>query len=77
MARIEYTVAREAKVRVSIVDVQGRVVASLVEGVQPPGRYQTAWDPAAAHSGRVEAGMYFVRYEAPGKTTVKRLALTR
>jgi len=77
MARIEYTVAREAKVRVSIVDVQGRVVASLVEGVQPPGRYQTAWDPAAAHSGRVEAGMYFVRYDAPGKTTVKRLALTR
>ena len=76
-ARIEYTVAREVKVRMSVVDVQGRVVATLVDGVQRPGRYQAAWNGEGTRGGRAAAGMYFVRYEAPGKTMVKRLALTR
>lgn len=75
VARIEYTVAREAKVRVSIVDLQGRVVADVVNGVQGPGRYQAVWNGEGAR-GRVPAGMYFVLFGAGGKTGTKRIMLT-
>ena len=77
MARIEYTVPREAKVRVSIVDIQGRTVATVVDAVKQPGRYQSVWNGENVRGGRAPAGMYFVRYEAPGKVAVKRVTLTR
>ncbi len=74
-ARIEYTIAREAKVRVSIVDLQGRVVADVVNGVQGAGRYQAVWNGEGAR-GRMPAGLYFVRFDAGGKTGTKRIMLT-
>jgi hypothetical protein len=75
-ARIEYTVPRAAKIRVTIVDLQGRTVAKVVDGIQNPGRYQAVWTGDGGR-GRVSAGMYFVRYEGGGKVAVKRVALTR
>ncbi len=76
VARIEYTVPREAKVRVSILDLQGRLVSKVVDLVQRPGRYQAIWS-GSGDRGRVAAGMYFVRFEGGGKVAVKRIALTR
>ena len=76
MARIDYAVAREGRVKIGIVDIQGRTVATLVDGVQRPGRYTATWSGAVAR-GMAPAGVYFVRYEAGGKSMVKRLLLTR
>ena len=75
-ARVDYTVAQAARVRLTIVDLQGRLVATLHDGVQPAGRYQTVWNGENA-LGRAPVGMYFVRYQAAGKNAVKRLMLTR
>ena len=62
--------------RLTIVDLQGRLVATLRDGVQPAGRYQAVWSGKSV-LGRAPAGMYFVRYQAAGKSTVRRLLLTR
>ena len=75
-ARVDYTVARETRVRLTIVDLQGRLVATLHDGVKPAGRYQAVWNGENA-LGRAPVGMYFVRYQAAGKSAVKRLMLTR
>jgi flagellar hook assembly protein FlgD len=75
-ARIDYSVAKETAVKVRVVDVQGRTVATLVDRVQPVGRYQVQWR-GETPSGRAPAGMYFVRYEASKFVATKRLALTR
>jgi len=73
-ARIDFTVAREAHVRLSVLDIQGRRVATLADAVYPAGRYQTVWD-GRSDRGRAPAGLYLVRYEWPGQQSVRRLLL--
>jgi hypothetical protein len=76
LTHIGFTVAREAWVRLSVVDVQGREVARLVEGIQRPGSYQATWS-GRTERGKAPAGLYFVRYQRPGKDVARRLVLTR
>jgi len=73
-ARIDYAVPQQSKVRLSVLDVQGRVVAVLVDGVVKAGRHQAVWSGQMTR-GTAAAGMYFVRYEAGGKSFVKRVVL--
>jgi hypothetical protein len=73
---VEFTVPREARVRVSIADVMGRELVVLADGVHQPGRYQATWS-GKTDRGDAPAGLYFARYQMPGKTIVQRLALTR
>ncbi len=73
-AQIEYMLPREASVRLSVVDVQGREVALLASGLLNPGRYTATWSGNTAR-GPAARGVYFVRYQAGGKTFTKRLVL--
>ena len=75
-AVIEYVVAREARVKLTVVDLQGRTVAVLHDGVKAAGRHQVSWTTSRS-AGRLAAGVYFVRYEAAGTVMTKRLLLTR
>ena len=73
---IQYLVGRGGRVRLDLVDVAGRVVATLADQVQPPGRYLAAWD--GRHEGRrVPSGLYVVRLTAPDGTSVRKLATIR
>ena len=74
VARVEVTVAREARVRLSVVDVLGRRVSQLLDAVHRPGRHQAAWD-GMSKSGRAPAGLYLLRFEWPGQSSVRRLLL--
>ena len=70
--RVEYALPREARVRLTIADLQGRALAVLVDGVRPAGRHAARWEAAAAR-----AGIYFVRLEAGGHVAARRFAVTR
>ena len=74
--QVGFSVAREARVRLTVLDVQGRRVAQLAHGVYRPGRYQAVWDGATEH-GRAPAALYFVRYEWPGMSAVRRVIMVR
>jgi len=74
--QIQYAVARAGRVRLSVVDVAGRVVMTLVDGIQPPGRYRLAWDGTDGGQG-LAAGLYFVRLTASDRSVVKRLVTMR
>jgi hypothetical protein len=73
---VEYTVPREAMVRLSVLDVQGRVAARLADELKPPGRYLTTWD-GMGEGGRMAAGLYSVRCATPGANAVRRVVLAR
>jgi hypothetical protein len=75
-ARIDYALARQAHVHLGVVDVQGREIAVLADGVAQPGGYQVMWDGSTTR-GRAPAGVYFVRLLTDGQTFVRRIALTR
>jgi hypothetical protein len=74
---IDYAVPREARVCLTVVDLQGRRVARLAEGTFPPGRYHAEWSGELERGGPAPAGVYFIRYQAPGKDLVRRIVIAR
>jgi hypothetical protein len=74
--RIDFTVSRDARVRLSVLDAQGRVVADLANGTRAAGEYHATWD-GRLRSVPAPAGLYFVRYEGPDRNVVRRLVLMR
>jgi hypothetical protein len=74
--QIGFALPVEAPIRLTVVDVQGRTVATLAEGRWPAGRHAVRWlgGDGAARRG---AGVYFVRYDAGGRTFTHRLVLAR
>jgi minor extracellular serine protease Vpr len=74
--RVDFAVPRDSRVNLSLYDMQGRRVATLVEGVVPAGRHQATWNGTSG--GRTApAGIYFVRMQAPGVNLTRRLVVTR
>ena len=74
--QMDFAVAREANVRLEVIDLQGRSVETLADGNYTPGRYRVSWDGRTSN-GTVPAGVYFVRYQTPGKSYVKKFSLSR
>jgi len=70
-AAVDFTVGRETRVRITVVDLAGREIARLAEGLRPPGGHRAVWNGRVG-PGRAPAGMYFIRCEADGITLVRR-----
>ncbi|MDP7031769.1 MAG: S8 family serine peptidase [Gemmatimonadota bacterium] len=62
--RIGYAVPTPSRVRLSVFDVGGRLVARLLDGPVSAGRHHAVWDGRDAHGSVVAPGVYFCRYEA-------------
>jgi hypothetical protein len=65
------------RVKVTIYDVTGRVVANLVDGSRPPGRQEASWDGKSLTGELVPAGVYFVHLRSGTYTETKKLVLVR
>jgi len=72
---IAFALPREARVRLTVLDLQGREVRVLADGVLPAGRHVRSWNDDAQH--RAAAGIYFVRLAADGRTWVRRMVRVR
>lgn len=75
--RLLYTLDREGEIRLTVHDVQGRLVAELERGMRPAGRHTATWSGRDAGGARVAAGIYVVRLESAGETRTQRVALLR
>ena len=74
--RIPFALPANAHVRLNVMDVQGRMVANLVDAVFSAGRHEVMWD-AAKGGGQVRPGMYFVRLEVAGRHFVRSVVVMR
>ena len=61
---IRYVLPQSAFTRVDIVDVQGRIVRSVVAAHQSVGSHRTTWDGRDGNGARTSAGIYFYRVTA-------------
>ncbi|MCI0698748.1 T9SS type A sorting domain-containing protein [candidate division KSB1 bacterium] len=61
---IRYLLPNESDVEVTIHDVLGQKIKTLVQRSQPRGEYTVTWDGTAAASVKVANGLYFVRLRA-------------
>ncbi len=75
-AAIHFELPRPAHVRVSVFDVQGRLVARPVDEHRTAGRHVGEWD-GQSRSGRATSGLYFVTFEAEGRVFTRRCVLLR
>jgi flagellar hook assembly protein FlgD len=62
-------------VRLEIVDVAGRQVRTLVDGVRPAGSGSARWDGRDASGAPAASGVYFARLTAGRETQVRRIVL--
>lgn len=75
--RFAFSLPRAGDVRLSIHDLQGRLVTRLSEGRLEAGRHERTWS-AVARQEPVAPGLYFVRLELAGERVLRRrLVLTR
>jgi flagellar hook assembly protein FlgD len=74
---VSWALPRAEAVRLVVMDLAGRRVRTLVEGLSPAGRHVDRWD-ARDQSGRsVASGVYFVVLEAEGRVLRSRVAVLR
>lgn len=74
---IAWELDRRVRVALSIYDARGRLVRALVDGAEPAGRHETAWDGADRSGTRVASGVYFARLQVGGRSDTKRLVLLK
>ncbi len=73
---LDFSVPRAGRVRLEVLDLQGRVRSVLADGDYAPGRYRAQWDGRDG-AGAVPAGVYYVRCASMGRSAVRRVAIVR
>ncbi|MBI3873406.1 MAG: choice-of-anchor L domain-containing protein [candidate division Zixibacteria bacterium] len=74
---IDYSLGRDAKVRLEIVDPLGRHVATLVDQMQTAGDHQVQWDGTDGSGHSAASGTYFYRLTAGELTEARAMVLLR
>lgn len=68
----EYSITNTADVKVQVFDVLGRVVATLVDGVQQPANYRVSFD-----ASQLASGTYIYRLQTPTQTLTRTMVLLK
>jgi len=72
-ATLTFALPREGVVRLDVLDVQGRMVRQLVDGVRPAGEQRVTWDGRTSAARGAESGVYFAILRFGEQTLVRRL----
>ncbi len=71
--RIVYRLASPGPVRLEVYNTLGQPLRTLVDEVQPAGRYQVHWDARDQRGAAVAAGVYLTRLVYPGGVETRRV----
>jgi len=74
---LRFSVRRGGQVRLTIHDLRGRLVRTLIEGVQPAGWHAVDWNGTDNRGRSVPTGVYFSRLQAFEGVKTGKLQLTR
>lgn len=69
---IGYQLPEISQVVLTIYDIQGREVITLVKGKQPAGRYTVSWN-----ADKFSSGIYFYKLQTENFIQVRKLALVK
>ena len=77
VTQITYDLAGDGQVDLSVYNIVGRKVKTLVNGYETAGRKATAWYGVDDSGNPLSAGMYFYRLTAGGKVFTKKMVLMK
>ena len=69
---VSYELATDGAVELSVYDLSGRLVETLVSGEQTAGRHSVSWDSSTSATG-----VYLLRLETDGEAITKRAVISR
>jgi hypothetical protein len=76
-ASISFTLGAPSHAKLTIFDVAGRRVRTLVDGALDAGPHRLDWEGVDASGQRIPAGVYFARLEAPSFTQTRKILYIR
>lgn len=74
---IEYVLNENCKVKLSIYDINGKLVRTLVNSEKAAGVHNIIWDGRDDNFNRVAAGLYFYELEYSGKKIINKMVLIK
>jgi hypothetical protein len=74
---IAFELARGGRTTLRVYDIQGRLVATLLDGALPAGPHRVSWSSHDRSGREVASGVYFYRLDTPGFKKTKRMTLAR
>ena len=76
-ATIEYVLSEEQPVTITVYNVLGQRVRTLVDAPRTPGVHRLTWDGTNRYGTKVGSGVYFYRMEAGDVTETQKMVLVR
>jgi hypothetical protein len=77
MTELSFSLSRAGHVRVTIYDLQGRVVKALVNETRSAGVQRVVWNGSNAQNQTVPSGIYFIRIETPEGKAIRKVAVVK
>ncbi len=77
LMRIAFQLPKATEVRLSVYNIFGQHVRTLLSRRYGPGHYETEWDLRDDHGKPVSVGIYFYSLYAVGYSSTKKLVITR
>jgi len=76
-ARIAFSLPSPGRVKLSVYDLAGARVRTLVDGERASGAQSVVWDGRDSQGATVRAGAYFVRLDFGGRSLTRRMVMTQ
>ena len=74
---IPFALPQRGRVHLRLLDLQGRVVRTLIEGELPAGTHRLQWDGRDDHGELVRSGVYFVKLSTSEGDAMRRAIFVR
>ena len=74
---ISYTVDQPSDIRLTVFDIRGRRVITLVDRFQDQGVYHIQWDGTNSSGRALASGVYFYRMEAENYSVTRKMVLLK
>lgn len=74
---IEYSLPRQSQVQLTVYDLLGSPVVTLVDAVQPAGTYSIRWDGRDTDGRPAATGIYFYRLKTDSYSEAKKMLLLK
>ncbi len=74
---IDYQLAKETHVKIRVFNVQGQLIETLVDQVQPAGYYSIRWNALDGNGNRLPSGVYLYKIETSYFNELKKMILLK
>ena len=75
--RIDYQVPQTTNINISVYNIVGQLVATLVDEVKSPGQYSVGWNATDQKGLHVSSGIYLVRMVSDNYSAARKLVLLK